>query len=45
MRMEINEIFNMYFGIIKDKRDPYTIKHKLNRYIEISYDISIMWYG
>jgi len=24
-----NEIFNMYFGIIEDERDPYTIKHKL----------------
>ena len=27
--MSINEIFNMYFGIIEDERDPYTIKHKL----------------
>ena len=27
--METNEIFNMYFGIIEDKRDPYTIKHSL----------------
>ncbi len=27
--MNANEIFNMYFGIIEDKRDPYTIKHKL----------------
>ncbi len=29
MIMNANEIFNMYFGTIKDKRDPYTIKHKL----------------
>ena len=27
--MNTNEIFNMYFGIIEDKRDPYTIKHEL----------------
>lgn len=27
--MEPNYIFNMYFGIIEDKRDPYTIKHEL----------------
>lgn len=27
--METNDIFNMYFGIIEDERDPYTIKHKL----------------
>ena len=27
--MSINEIFNMYFGIIEDERDQYTIKHKL----------------
>ena len=27
--MSINEIFNMYFGIIEDERDPYTIKHEL----------------
>lgn len=27
--MSMNEIFNMYFGIIEDERDPYTIKHKL----------------
>ena len=27
--MNMNEIFNMYFGIIEDKRDPYTIKHEL----------------
>lgn len=27
--MEPNDIFNMYFGIIEDKRDPYTIKHEL----------------
>lgn len=27
--MNINEIFNMYFGIIEDKRDQFTIKHKL----------------
>lgn len=27
--METNEIFNMYFGIIEDKRDPYTTKHSL----------------
>ena len=29
MKMNINEIFNMYFGIIEDERDPYTIKHEL----------------
>lgn len=27
--MEINEIFNMYFGIIEDERDPYTITYPL----------------
>lgn len=27
--METNEIFNMYFGIIEDKREPYTTKHSL----------------
>ena len=27
--MSVNEIFNMYFGIIEDERDPYTIKHEL----------------
>lgn len=27
--MSMNEIFNMYFGIIEDKRDPYTITHPL----------------
>lgn len=27
--MNINEIFNMYFGIIEDERDPYTITHPL----------------
>ena len=27
--MNINEIFNMYFGIIEDERDEYTTKHKL----------------
>lgn len=27
--MNTNEIFNMYFGIIEDERDQYTIKHKL----------------
>ena len=27
--MSMNEIFNMYFGIIEDERDPYTTKHKL----------------
>ena len=27
--MSINEIFNMYFGIIEDERDQYTIKHRL----------------
>lgn len=27
--VSMNEIFNMYFGIIEDERDAYTIKHKL----------------
>ena len=27
--MEMNDIFNMYFGIIEDERDQYTIKHRL----------------
>ena len=27
--MSTNEIFNMYFGIIEDKRDQFTIKHRL----------------
>ena len=27
--MNTNEIFNMYFGIIEDKRDQFTVKHKL----------------
>ena len=27
--MSMNEIFNMYFGIIDDERDQYTIKHPL----------------
>ena len=27
--MNTNEIFNMYFGIIEDKRDQFTIKHRL----------------
>ena len=27
--MDANDIFNMYFGIIEDKRDQFTIKHKL----------------
>ena len=27
--MNINEIFNMYFGIIEDERDSFTIKHRL----------------
>lgn len=27
--MIANEIFNMYFGIIEDKRDQFTIKHRL----------------
>lgn len=27
--MSANDIFNMYFGIIEDKRDQFTIKHKL----------------
>ena len=27
--MSINEVFNMYFGIIEDERDQATIKHKL----------------
>lgn len=29
MKLEINEIFNMYFGIIKDTRDQFTITHRL----------------
>ena len=29
IRMSMNEIFNMYFGIIEDERDPYTITHPL----------------
>ena len=29
MKVSTNDIFNMYFGIIEDKRDPYTIKHRL----------------
>ena len=29
IRMEINEVFNMYFGIIDDERNQPTIKHKL----------------
>lgn len=29
MIMIANEIFNMYFGIIEDKRDQFTIKHRL----------------
>lgn len=29
MIMSTNEIFNMYFGIIEDKRDAHTIKHRL----------------
>ena len=29
IKMNINEIFNMYFGIIEDERDLYTTKHKL----------------
>lgn len=27
--METNDILNMYFGLIEDKRDQFTIKHKL----------------
>ena len=27
--MKENEIFNMYFGIIEDERDQYTIRHRL----------------
>lgn len=27
--MSINEIFNMYFGIIEDERDQANIKHPL----------------
>ena len=27
--MNINEIVNMYFGIIEDKKDQYTTKHNL----------------
>lgn len=27
--MNANDIFNMYFGIIEDQRDQFTIKHKL----------------
>lgn len=27
--MNINEVFNMYFGIIEDERDPYTITYPL----------------
>ena len=29
IKMSINEVLNMYFGIIEDKRDPYTITHPL----------------
>lgn len=29
IKMKINEIFNMYLGIIEDERDSYTTKHKL----------------
>ena len=29
MKMSTNDIFNMYFGIIEDERDQYTIKHRL----------------
>lgn len=29
IKMSMNEIFNMYFGIIEDERDPYTITHSL----------------
>ena len=29
MKMSTNEVFNMYFGIIKDERDQPTTKHKL----------------
>ena len=27
--MSMNEIFNMYFGIIDDERDQFTVKHSL----------------
>lgn len=27
--MNTNDIFNMYFGIIEDKRDPFTKTHRL----------------
>lgn len=27
--METNDILNMYFELIEDKRDQFTIKHKL----------------
>lgn len=27
--MSINEIFNMYFGIIDDERDKANVKHKI----------------
>ena len=29
MKVSTNDIFNMYFGIIEDKRDKYTIKYSL----------------
>ena len=29
IKMSLNEIFNMYFGMIEDERDLYTTKHKL----------------
>ena len=29
MLMNMNEIFNTYWGIIKDERDQYTLKHNL----------------
>lgn len=29
MKVSTNDIFNMYFGIIEDERDQYTIKHRL----------------
>ena len=29
IKMSMNAIFNMYFGIIEDERDPYTITHPL----------------
>ena len=38
--MSINEIFNMYFGIIEDERDPYTIKHELIDILKF-----VMWNG